>query len=73
MRYYGQFYRSAISTLLARINSYLVRWIRKKYKRLHAVTKARAAWERVTTQHPSYFAHWAWVKHPLKTGVAGAE
>ena len=73
MRYYGQFYRSAMSTLLARINSYLVRWIRKKYKRLHAVTKARAAWERVTTQHPSYFAHWAWVKHPLKTRVAGAE
>ncbi|GLZ02531.1 hypothetical protein Acsp02_97820 [Actinoplanes sp. NBRC 103695] len=31
MRYYGQFYRSAMFTLLARINSYLVRWIRKKY------------------------------------------
>ncbi|GLZ02496.1 hypothetical protein Acsp02_97470 [Actinoplanes sp. NBRC 103695] len=67
MRYYGQFYRSAMFTLLARINSYLVRWIRKKYKRLHAVTKAHAAWERVITQHPGYFAHWAWVKHPLVT------
>jgi Group II intron, maturase-specific domain len=34
MRYYGAFYRSALSTLLARINTYLVRWIRKRYKRL---------------------------------------
>jgi hypothetical protein len=32
MRYYGAFYRSALSMLLARINSYLVRWIRKKYQ-----------------------------------------
>src|SRR5664280_971307 len=34
MQYYGAFYRSAIYPLLQRINAYLVRWIRKKYKRL---------------------------------------
>jgi hypothetical protein len=28
MRYYGAYYRSALSTLLARINTYLVRWTR---------------------------------------------
>ena len=32
MRYYGAFYRSALYPLLARINAYLVRWIRKKYR-----------------------------------------
>ncbi|HXP13718.1 MAG TPA: group II intron reverse transcriptase/maturase [Actinomycetes bacterium] len=73
MRYYGAFYRSALSTLLARINTYLVRWIRKKYKRLRAQKKARAAWERVTRQYPGYFAHWAWVRNPLMTKMAGAE
>src|SRR4030095_11883962 len=73
MRYYGAFYRSALSTLLARINTYLVRWIRKKYKRLRAQKKARAAWERVTRRYPGYFAHWAWVRNPLMIKMAGAE
>src|SRR4029434_6942149 len=54
MRYYGAFYRSALYTLLACINTYLVGWIRKKYKRLRAQKKARAAWERVTRQYPGY-------------------
>lgn len=33
MAYYGAFYRSALYPLLGRINTYLVRWIRKKYQR----------------------------------------
>src|SRR5262245_15848033 len=47
IQYYGAFYRSALVPLLARINSYLLRWIRKKYKRLRSYTKAMAAWRRV--------------------------
>ncbi|MGL5865591.1 MAG: group II intron maturase-specific domain-containing protein [Dermatophilaceae bacterium] len=39
MNYYGAFYRSALSGLLARINTYLVRWIRKKYRRYRAQRK----------------------------------
>lgn len=73
MRYYGAFYRSALSNLLARINTYLMRWVRKKHKRLRAQRKARAAWERVTTQYPRYFAHWPWVKNPLMIKMARAE
>jgi RNA-directed DNA polymerase len=34
MAYYGRFYRSKLSALLARINAYLVRWIGNKYRRL---------------------------------------
>ena len=34
MQYYGAFYRSALYPLLRRINAYLMRWIRRKYKRL---------------------------------------
>jgi RNA-directed DNA polymerase len=72
MQYYGAFYRSALSILLARINTYLVRWTRKKYKRLRAREKARAAWERATKRSPRLFAHWAWVANPLMIKVAGA-
>jgi hypothetical protein len=34
MNYYGVFNRSEMYSLLERINTYLMRWARKKYKRL---------------------------------------
>ena len=37
------FYRSALFPLLQRINAYLVRWIRKKYKRFRPFKKPRRA------------------------------
>jgi hypothetical protein len=40
MQYYGAFCRSALHPLLQRINAYLMRWIRKKYKRLPGFKKA---------------------------------
>jgi group II intron reverse transcriptase/maturase len=60
MQYYGAFHRTALRRLLARINSYLVRWLRKKFKRLKSFKKAEAAWQRVVSQYPKAFAHWAW-------------
>lgn len=73
MNYYGAFYRSALSSLLARTNTYLVRWIHKKYERYRAQRRARAAWERVTTLNPRYFAHRQRVRHPLMIKVTRAE
>jgi RNA-directed DNA polymerase len=64
MQYYGAFYRSALFSLLQRINAYLMRWIRKKYKRLRPFKKAHACWKRITRQHPRLFAHWEWVSAP---------
>ncbi len=61
MQYYGAFYRTELYPLLRRINSYLVRWMRKKYRRLRPFRKAHAAWKRVTSQYPGCFAHWRWV------------
>jgi group II intron reverse transcriptase/maturase len=61
MQYYGTFYRSAIYPLLSRINAYLVRWIRKKYKRLRAKKKAFRCWRRIIKRCPRMFAHWAWI------------
>lgn len=61
MNYYGTFYKTALYPLLRRINGYLVRWLRKKYKRLRTFKKAHAAWQRVTAQYPRFFAQWQWV------------
>ena len=60
LQYYGTFYRSVLFPLLGRINAYLVRWIRKKFKRLRKPTKAHECWRRITSQYPRLFAHWAW-------------
>jgi RNA-directed DNA polymerase len=65
MQYYGAFYRSALYPFLQRINTYLMRWIRKKYKRLRRYRKAKAAWQRITKQYPLLFAHWAWIVFPV--------
>jgi RNA-directed DNA polymerase len=61
MQYYGAFHRSAMYPLLARINAYLVRWIRHKYKRLRPVKKAIECWQGITARYPRMLAHWAWV------------
>jgi group II intron reverse transcriptase/maturase len=60
MQYYGAFYRSALFPLLRRINAYLVRWIRKEYKRFRQFKKVEACWQRITAQYPRLYAHWAW-------------
>jgi RNA-directed DNA polymerase len=61
MHYYGRFYRSTMYPLLARINTYLVRWIRKKYKRLQGVRKAYRKLLEITGRWPRMYAHWRWV------------
>ncbi|MFD4144574.1 group II intron maturase-specific domain-containing protein [Streptomyces sp. NPDC058572] len=63
MQYYGAFNRSALYPLLERINAYLMRWMRKKYKRLRGSTRARKAWHQAVTRRPRFFAHWVWCTH----------
>jgi group II intron reverse transcriptase/maturase len=62
MQYYGSFYKTELEPVLRRINAYLVRWIRRKYRRLRPVKNARGAWKRITGQYPALFAHWQWVQ-----------
>jgi RNA-directed DNA polymerase len=68
MQYYGAFYRSALYPLLQRINAYLVRWIRKKYKRLSGFKKAKTCWDGITSRYPLMFAHWRWIRAFWRTG-----
>ena len=61
MTYYGRYYRTALDRLLKRINTYLVRWAQRKYKRLRPFRKALRWWARLTERQPRMFAHWAWM------------
>ena len=61
MSYYGRFYRTALNGLLQRINTYLVRWAKRKYRRLRSYKKVRKWWEGLTARQPRMFAHWAWM------------
>lgn len=68
MQYYGRFYRSALYPLLQRINTYLVRWARKKYRRLHGFKKAKAWWNALCARYPRGFAQWQWTRGILPAG-----
>jgi RNA-directed DNA polymerase len=61
MQYYGRFYPSALYRLLARINAYLVRWIRNKYRRYDKTRAARRKFAEITSGYPRMFRHWRWV------------
>jgi RNA-directed DNA polymerase len=61
MNYYGKFYRTELDGLLRRINTYLVRWARRKFKRLRSFKKAKRWWNGLLRRQPNLFAHWAWM------------
>ena len=62
MAYYGAFYRTALYPVLHRINTYLLRWIMKKYRKLRTWKKAIQSMSNAAAHQPRYFAHWAWAK-----------
>jgi hypothetical protein len=60
MSYYGRFFRSELHHLLKRINAYLVRWARRKYRRLASFKRVKRWWDALVNRHRSLFAHWQW-------------
>jgi RNA-directed DNA polymerase len=62
MNYYGRFYQSRLYPLLQRINTYLLRWAGKKYKRLRAYRRFTKWWLGVVDRDPDLFTHWRWVR-----------
>ncbi len=66
MAYYGAFCRWALYPVLYRINTYLLRWLMKKYKRFRTWKAAIQAMRDAVKRHPEYFAHWVWVKPALR-------
>jgi RNA-directed DNA polymerase len=68
LQYYGRFYRSELYPHLKRINTYLMRWVRKKYRRLRGFKKAHAWWRMVGERVPHLFTHWRWTRGFMATG-----
>lgn len=65
INYYGRFYKSMLYPLLRRINEYLVRWARRKYKRLQRHDRRARRWlVRVSRRDPALFAHWKFGLRP---------
>ena len=62
MNYYGEFNRPEMYSLLERVNTYLMRWARKKYKRLRTWKRFKAWWRGMTAREPELFAHWEWMR-----------
>jgi len=68
LNYYGRFYRTELRPLLRRINAYILRWARKKYRRLRSFKRAMAWWKGVVQRDPSLFVHWSWTTIAWMTG-----
>jgi hypothetical protein len=66
MAYYGAFYRRELSALLYRINTYLLRWIMNKYKRLNTWKKVTRAMGNAVARQPRYFVDCAWAKPAVR-------
>jgi RNA-directed DNA polymerase len=59
INYYGSFYRSAMYPTLQHFDRILVRWARRKYKRLEGHKRRAEAWLRgIMRRQPGLFAHW---------------
>lgn len=62
MNYYGRYHRSGLVPLLQRINTYLMRWAMRKFKRLRSYKRFKAWWFGIIDRDPDLFAHWRWVR-----------
>ena len=59
MEYYGRFYPSALYPLLRHVNRALVRWVKRKYKKLAKHTRRAEYWlGEVAQREPHLFTHW---------------
>ena len=44
-----------------RVAEHLVRWARRKFRRLRSFKKAKRWWHGLLQRQPALFAHWAWM------------
>jgi RNA-directed DNA polymerase len=59
INYYGSFYKSAMYPSLRHFDRILVRWARRKYKRLAGHKRRAEGWLRaIMRRQPDLFAHW---------------
>ena len=60
VNYYGRFHRSALHTVFDTLDTYLVRWLRRKYQKMkEKTTRARQWLGCIRRRHPTLFVHWS--------------
>ena len=53
------YYKTQLRPTLKRIDLYVIRWVRRKFKRLRRKTKGARDWfDRLRRANPTLFAHW---------------
>jgi hypothetical protein len=59
MNYYSHFYKSALYRLYDHIDNKLMRWARRKYRKLAGKPRKARAWlNKVVSRQPRLFVHW---------------
>ncbi len=59
INYYSHFTREQLRPILKRIDAYVIRWARRKFKSLRHQTKGARDWfARLCRNNPTLFAHW---------------
>lgn len=58
INYYGVYGRKQLNLLLRRVNTYLTRWARRKYKRLGSYKRFHKWWNGLIDREPGLFIHW---------------
>ena len=59
INYYSHVYKTQLRPTLKRIDLYVIRWARRKFKRLRRKTKGARDWfDRLRRVNPTLFAHW---------------
>ena len=59
INYCGHFYWTQLCSTLTRIDAYVIRWARKKFKRSRRTTKRAREWlVCVRRANPTLFVHW---------------
>jgi len=59
INYYGRFYKSELYAVLRHMDRALIRWVRRKYKKLSRHQRRATYWlGRIARREPKLFAHW---------------
>ena len=73
MNYYGRFYRSRLTPLLQRINTYLMRWAGRSTNGCGPTGGFRSGGSGSSIENPNCFTHWRWDPYVRRTSMRRAE
>lgn len=68
--YYGHFYPTAMQPIWRNLNAHLIKWVRRKYKKL--ARRKRKAWRflaKIASEKPKLFVHWRLGVLPNRSSV----